>query len=59
LADALGRSLILGDEPLVEKMLSDLSKNGYRFSSLIETIVTSPQFLTKRGQGNLQQEGSK
>ena len=25
----------------------------YRFSSLAESIVTSPQFLTKRGQPNL------
>ena len=26
-----------------------LAQNGYRFGSLVESIVTSPQFLTKRG----------
>ena len=25
-----------------------MAANGYRFSSLVETIVTSPQFLNKR-----------
>jgi hypothetical protein len=29
-------------------MQSELAAQGYRFSSLIETIVTSPQFTSKR-----------
>ena len=48
LAYALDRSLLLSDEPLVEKMEARLAANGYRFDSLVETIVTSPQFLNKR-----------
>ena len=45
---ALGRSLLLSDEPLIERMNARLAANGYRFSALVETIVTSPQFLKKR-----------
>jgi hypothetical protein len=50
LAYALGRSLMLSDELTVEQMHKSLEQNGYRFDTLIECIVTSPQFLTKRGQ---------
>jgi hypothetical protein len=46
---ALGRSLILSDEPAIEAMRSKLAANGYRFNTLVESIVTSPQFVTKRG----------
>jgi len=46
---ALGRSLILSDEPLVERMRTTLAANGYRFDPLVEAIVTSPQFVNKRG----------
>jgi hypothetical protein len=46
---ALGRNLILSDEPLVRTMRDRLSAEGHRFDSMIETIVVSPQFLTKRG----------
>jgi hypothetical protein len=45
---ALGRSLLLSDEPLIQRMNTRLAASGYRMSALIETIVTSPQFLTKR-----------
>jgi mono/diheme cytochrome c family protein len=48
LAYALGRSLMLSDEPTIERMRSALAANGYRFNTLIETIVTSPQFLNRR-----------
>lgn len=48
LAYALGRSLQLSDEPAIERMQTSLTANGYRFSPLVETIVTSPQFLNKR-----------
>ena len=45
---ALGRSLQLSDEPLIERMNAKLAANGYRFSTLVDTIITSPQFLKKR-----------
>lgn len=48
LAYGLGRTLILGDEPLVDQMRDGLAKNGHRFGGGIESIVTSPQFLNKR-----------
>jgi mono/diheme cytochrome c family protein len=46
---ALGRSLMLSDEPAIEAMRTKLAANGYRFHTMVEQIVTSPQFLTKRG----------
>jgi hypothetical protein len=45
---ALGRGLMLSDERLIERMQRALIENDDRFSALVETIVTSPQFLTKR-----------
>ncbi len=45
---ALGRGVILSDRRLVRQMDATLRANGYRFSSLVETVVTSPQFLLKR-----------
>ena len=48
LAYSLGRSLMLSDDPIVEKMRTVLAANGYRFAPMIETIVTSPQFMNKR-----------
>jgi hypothetical protein len=48
LAYSLDRSLMLSDEPLVEKMEKNLAARKYQFDSLIETIVTSPQFLDRR-----------
>ena len=48
LAFALGRSLLLSDEPAIERMQTKLMANGYRFTPLVEIIVTSPQFLNKR-----------
>ena len=42
---ALGRSLMLSDEPLIERMNAKLAAERYRMGALIETIVTSPQFL--------------
>ncbi|MDP9170125.1 MAG: DUF1592 domain-containing protein [Acidobacteriota bacterium] len=47
-AYALGRSLQLSDETLVERMDARLAARQYRFNALVETIVTSPQFLNKR-----------
>jgi hypothetical protein len=48
LSYALGRTLILTDDPVVEKMKARLMADGYRFDSLVETIVSSPQFLNRR-----------
>jgi hypothetical protein len=45
---ALGRSLMLSDEPLVQRMNAKLAAGGYRMGTLVETIVTSPQFLKTR-----------
>lgn len=50
LSYALGRSLQLSDEVILEEMGKDLTANGYRFRRLIESIVTSPQFLNQRGE---------
>jgi hypothetical protein len=49
LSYALGRSLLLSDDSTVEKMKQQLANSDYRFQPLVETIVTSPQFLRKRG----------
>ena len=48
LAFALGRSLQLSDEALIDKMKANLAKDGYRFGALVETIVLSPQFRDRR-----------
>jgi hypothetical protein len=45
---ALGRSLLLSDEPLIERMNARLAASGYRFGVLIDAIVTSPQFSNRR-----------
>jgi len=48
LAFALGRSLQLSDEGLIDQMKVNLAKDGYRFRALVETIVLSPQFRDRR-----------
>jgi len=48
LSYALGRTLQLSDDPLVEQMTTRMSATGYRFGSLVETIVSSRQFLNRR-----------
>src|SRR5439155_21710744 len=48
LAYALGRTLLLSDDVTIDNMRAKLASNGYRFRSLLETIVASPQFLTRR-----------
>jgi len=49
LAYSLDRSLMLSDEPLIEKMDARLAAGGYKIDTLVEAIVTSPQFLNRRG----------
>jgi hypothetical protein len=53
LSFALSRSLIPSDEITIEEMRRRLAANGYRFETLIDTIVTSPQFLNKRGRAEV------
>jgi len=48
LAYALNRSLQLSDESLIEPLETGIAAKEYRIDWLIETIVTSPQFLNKR-----------
>ncbi|MCA9069513.1 MAG: DUF1588 domain-containing protein, partial [Planctomycetaceae bacterium] len=48
---ALGRSIELSDQSLLDEMEANLEKNDYRFSVLFETVVTSPQFRKMRGDG--------
>jgi hypothetical protein len=52
---ALGRSALLSDEPLLDTMRTRLSAGGYKFSTLIGTIVTSPQFLNTRTERTVSQ----
>jgi hypothetical protein len=49
LAYGLGRSVMLSDEATVKQMRAKLARDGFRFGSLIESVVTSRQFMTKRG----------
>ena len=39
--------LMLSDDLLIESMRTTAARDGYRFDSLIEAIVTSPQFLNE------------
>jgi Protein of unknown function (DUF1592)/Protein of unknown function (DUF1588)/Protein of unknown function (DUF1587)/Protein of unknown function (DUF1585)/Protein of unknown function (DUF1595)/Planctomycete cytochrome C len=48
LAYALGRSLQPSDDETIEGMRTRLAADGDRFGSLVESIVTSPQFLNRR-----------
>jgi hypothetical protein len=52
---ALGRSLMISDEPLLEAMQAKLAASGYKLSALVETIITSPQFLNRRSLESSQQ----
>ena len=45
---ALGRSTHIGDRVLLERMNRRLVAEQFRFSVLVEEIVSSPQFRTKR-----------
>jgi hypothetical protein len=46
---ALGRSLLPSDQLTLDAMQAKLAADGYAFGSLVEVIVTSRQFLNKRG----------
>ncbi len=57
LAYALGRSLMLSDDITIREMRTKLAANGHRFGSLVESIVTSPQFRNKRASDHLALKG--
>jgi hypothetical protein len=48
LAYALGRSLLPSDDESITSMRTRLAADGDRFGSLVESIVTSPQFRNRR-----------
>lgn len=49
LSYALSRSLLPSDKQTLEEMRARLVADRHAFGSLVEVIVTSPQFLNKRG----------
>jgi hypothetical protein len=49
LAYALGRSLALSDDLLIAEIVSKLGTSGCCFQTVVESIVTSRQFLNQRG----------
>ncbi|MCX6604203.1 MAG: DUF1592 domain-containing protein [Acidobacteria bacterium] len=53
LAYALGRSVALSDEVLIQEISSQLPALGFRFDTVLERIVTSRQFLNRRGRDQL------
>jgi hypothetical protein len=50
---ALGRSIALSDGLLIQEIGRKLAGDGYRFETVIESIVTSRQFLNRRGREQL------
>jgi hypothetical protein len=46
---ALGRELMLSDEPLLDEMQQRLAAENYRVRVAVEAIVASPQFRSVRG----------
>jgi hypothetical protein len=48
LSYGLGRTLQMSDNSLLDEMKTKLAYENYRFDSLVETIVTSPQFRARR-----------
>jgi hypothetical protein len=57
LAYALGRSPTLSDDLLIQQIGSKLGKNGCCFGTVIESVVTSRQFLNRRGREQLTANG--
>ncbi len=50
---ALGRSIELSDEELIENMVNSAIQQNAGFKSLIHLLINSPQFRTKRGSSSL------
>jgi hypothetical protein len=55
---ALGRSVLLSDQPLLDEIQAKLEATDYRFSVLVESIVLSRQFREVRGLQESPLEGS-
>ncbi|HEV3256869.1 MAG TPA: DUF1592 domain-containing protein [Gemmataceae bacterium] len=53
---ALGRSVALSDQPLLDEMLEALKNNGYRMSIAVQAIAKSKQFRYHRGLGATKDE---
>jgi hypothetical protein len=53
---ALGRSIQLSDEPLLDEMVEALEKQNYRVTAPLESILLSPQFREIRGQDWLDEQ---
>ncbi len=53
LSYSLGRSLQPSDDGILLQMQQKLTTGGYRFGTLIETVVTSRQFRTRRASAAL------
>jgi hypothetical protein len=45
---ALGRGVAAHDMPTVRRIVRDSARQDYRFASIVEGIVSSPAFLTRR-----------
>jgi hypothetical protein len=41
--------MLVSDKKALDEMRAKLAADGYAFDSLVEVIVTSPQFRNKRG----------
>lgn len=52
---ALARGLMLSDRPALDAMRTRLAADGYAFGSLVDAIVTSPQFLNQRGRDDVRE----
>jgi len=46
---AIGRSVELSDQPLIDELVKQLIEKNFRFSAAVETIMRSKQFLYHRG----------
>ena len=55
---ALGRSVTLSDQPLVDDMVAGLKANDYRISAAIQTVVSSRQFRRHRPRDAAGDQGS-
>jgi hypothetical protein len=53
---ALGRSITLVDQPLLDEMMQSLKANDYRVSAAILPIIQSPQFRQIRGRDMIAEE---
>ncbi len=53
LSYGLGRTLLASDDPTLEQMQQKLASGGYRFEPMVDAIVLSKQFRTKRAPANL------